>query len=110
MLACLPDHGRRSSLAKAVIACRTLVTGDVCQAQDRALERELFNCVNLLSNVNDGHGATAVEMSKMADFPKQFLENTENVCAFTASENEAAPGKREAFWGCRSLEVEMVEV
>lgn len=92
LLAILPEHGQRQSLAKAVTATRTLATSDVVQAQDRTLEQELSSCCNLLSDVNGSKGPTGAELGKMGTFPKRFLKRVENLCIMNASENDNAHG------------------
>ena len=49
--------------------------------------------MNLFSDVNDGHGATAVEMSKMADFPKQLLKKLNMSVSSTLPRTRRLPEK-----------------
>ena len=104
LLAVLPEHGQRQSLAKAVVAARTLATSDVAQAQDRALEQELSSCCNLLSDVNEGIGPKGNAFGKMGTFYKRFLKRVEFVCIMNESENDNAHGCKTVLFGGPALQ------
>ena len=77
LLATIPEVGARSSMGRAVLAARTLCTGDVVTAQLPPLQRELTNACNLLQDISEGKGPTPASAAKFGNFALQFLKKVE---------------------------------
>ena len=77
-LSLLPNEGERHSIAKTTSAARLFVTGPIVSAQCRMLEKELVDAVNLLQEVSECRGPTALEASRMKPWILQVLKKAEH--------------------------------
>ena len=80
LLAALPEEHEVRSMPKAIVAARTLATGQVATAAGKETEQELISVVNLLSDVADGKSPPGVEIAKMSEFHILCLKKAENFC------------------------------
>ena len=88
VLALIPEMGSRASMGRAVLAARTLCTGDVVTAQLPVLQRELTNACNLLQDISEGKGPSPGVASKFGNFSLQFLKKIENFASWNTTSVE----------------------
>ena len=84
-MALLPEVGARSSMGRAVLAARTLCTGDVVTAQMPPLQRELTSACNLLQDISEGKGPTPASAATFGHFALQFLKKVEKFGSWNTS-------------------------
>ena len=75
----LPRQGEKFNLSKITTAARLFVTGPVVAAQRKCLERELVSALNLLVDISEARGPSALEASRMSPFTVLVLKRAENV-------------------------------
>ena len=78
-------------MGRAVLAARTLCTGDVVTAQLPVLQRELTNACNLLQDISEGKGPSPAVAGKFGNFSLQFLKNIENFASWNTTSVEFQP-------------------
>ena len=77
LLNCLPNDKKVRSMDKALLGCRTLVTGPVTSAAPKNCERELSSCVNLLQDMVENRAPTAADLTKMNQYAMTFVKKCE---------------------------------
>ena len=83
LLAILPKANEKRNLAKAETAGRLLLSGETITAQKVSLQKDLRHALDLLTEISDGRGPTAAEVSNMSLWCQMFLKQAEHFCQWS---------------------------
>ena len=106
VLALILEVGLRGSMGRALLAARTLCTGDVVTAQLPVLQRELTNACNLLHDISEGKGPTPAVAGKFGNFSLQLLKKVEKFASWntTSVEHQLETGPvTVTLWGQQAV-------
>ena len=105
LMSCLPGDKEKRSVAKAVVACRLLSTGNLASAQQTSLQKSLTAATNLLQDIADGKSPSGPELAKLGDFVVCFAKKAEHF-AHCPNDDPASPpssSKVKEFFGAEAV-------
>ena len=97
VLSVLPSPTEKRDLAKAEVAGRMLLSGEVITAMKIGLQKELRHAWDLLTEVSEGRGPTAQEVARMSLWSQTFLKKAENFCQWAEPVQEAGKAGKNAW-------------
>ena len=81
----VPEPGHEASIAQGLAAMRVLCAGDMVQAQDPTLVKQLNGAANIFQVVLEHRGPSARDAGKWCAFSRVFLKQVENYMTFIVS-------------------------